>query len=57
VPSARAEKLDTIWARPLNEITFAKRRKTRQKHPMSENMTSAAGIFNPSEYLKAAQED
>ncbi len=25
VPSALAEELDTIWARPLNEITFAKR--------------------------------
>lgn len=57
VPSALAEELDTIWARPLNEITFAKRRKARQKHPMSENMASIAGISNPSEYLKAAQED
>ncbi|MCQ1534554.1 hypothetical protein FTO70_02365 [Methanosarcina sp. KYL-1] len=35
VPSARAEELDTIWARPLDEITFAKKRKVRQKHPMN----------------------
>ncbi|WP_052730987.1 transcriptional regulator NrpA [Methanosarcina horonobensis] len=57
VSSALAEELDTIWARPLNEITFAKRRKTRQKHPISsENMTSVAGISVPSECLKAVQE-
>lgn len=57
VPSALAEDLDTIWARPLNEITFSKRRKTRQKHPISsENMTSVSGISAPSECLKAVQE-
>jgi uncharacterized Zn finger protein len=44
VHSALADELDTIWARLLNETTFAKRRKTRQKHPMSENMPLAAGI-------------
>lgn len=56
VPSALAEELDTIWARPQNEITFGKRRKIRQKHPISENMTSAARISTTSEYLKAVQE-
>jgi uncharacterized Zn finger protein len=56
VPSAHAEELDTIWARPLDEITFAKRRKVRQKHPISENITSAVGISTPTECLKAVQE-
>ncbi|MPM77251.1 hypothetical protein SDC9_124251 [bioreactor metagenome] len=56
VPSALAEELDTIWARPLNEITFAKRRKARQQHPMSESMASIAGVSAPSEYLKTVQE-
>ena len=35
VPSAKAEELDTIWARPLDEIPFAKNRKVGQKHPMN----------------------
>ncbi|WP_235203884.1 transcriptional regulator NrpA [Methanosarcina soligelidi] len=57
VPSALAEELDTIWARPLNEITFAKRRKIRQKHPMSfENITSTAGTSTASEYLEVVDE-
>lgn len=55
--SALAEELDTIWARPLDEITFAKRRKIRLKHPISsENMTSVIGISIPPEDLKAVQE-
>lgn len=60
VPSALAEELDTIWARPLNEITFSKRRKVRQKHPMSESITSTAtstaGVSTSPECLKAVQE-
>lgn len=56
VPSALAEGLDTIWARLLNEITFAKRKKTRQKHPGSENMTSAVEIATPPDYLKATRD-
>jgi uncharacterized Zn finger protein len=57
VPSALAKELDTIWARPLNEIAFGKRRKVRQKHPMSsENMAPAVGVSTTSEYLKAVQE-
>lgn len=46
-----AEELNTVWVRPLDEITFSKRR-IRLKHPISsENMTSAIGIsilYNPS---------
>ncbi|AKB27188.1 hypothetical protein MSSIT_0469 [Methanosarcina siciliae T4/M] len=54
VPSALAEELDTIWARPLDEITFAKRRKVRQKHPAAlENMI---GVPSPSGAFDIAQE-
>lgn len=57
VPSTLAEELDTIWARPLNEIAFRKRKKIRQKHPMSSgNVTSAAGTPTSPGYFKAAQE-
>ncbi|WP_410508625.1 HVO_0476 family zinc finger protein [Methanosarcina hadiensis] len=57
VPSAHAEELDTIWARPLNEITFAKRRKIRQKHPISPgSIRSVAEISALAEYSKAVQE-
>ncbi|WP_440945969.1 HVO_0476 family zinc finger protein [Methanosarcina sp. T3] len=54
VSSALAEELDTIWARPLDEITFAKRRKARQKHPASlENMI---GVSTPSGAVNIVQE-
>ncbi|HIH94547.1 TPA: hypothetical protein HA338_11155 [Methanosarcina acetivorans] len=54
VPSALAEELDTIWARPLDEIAFAKRRKGRQKHPAAlENMI---GVPTPSEAFDIVQE-
>jgi len=57
VPSALAEELDTIWARPLDEITFGKRRKVRQKHPISpENMKPVIGVSTPSKALKLMQE-
>lgn len=48
VPSARAEELDTIWARPLDEIPFAKNKKVGQKHPMNlaskEKMRGVSGL-------------
>jgi uncharacterized Zn finger protein len=54
VPSALAEELDTIWARPLDEIAFAKRRKVRQKHPAApENMI---GVPTPPGAFDVAQE-
>ncbi|MFZ2500311.1 MAG: HVO_0476 family zinc finger protein [Methanosarcina sp.] len=58
VPSAPAEELDTIWARPLDEITFGKKKKTRQKHPVgSESMKPAIGIFIPSKGLQVMQDN
>jgi len=57
VPSALAEELDTIWARPLDEITFGKKRKVRQKHPMSpENMKPAIGVSASSKAFNIVQE-
>jgi uncharacterized Zn finger protein len=57
VPFALAEELDTIWARPLDEITFGKKRKVRQKHPISpENMKPVIGVSIPSKTFKIVQE-
>jgi uncharacterized Zn finger protein len=58
VPSALAEELDTIWARPLNEITFGRKKKTRVKHPVSpKDMRSAIEISAPSDGLQAIQDN
>jgi uncharacterized Zn finger protein len=58
VPSARAEELDTIWARPLNEITFGKKRKIRQKHPVCSNeLRAAIEISSPSNELQVMQDN
>ncbi|WP_229390808.1 HVO_0476 family zinc finger protein [Methanosarcina sp. DH2] len=57
VPSAFAEELDTIWVRPLEEITFGKKRKMRQKHPVSpENMKPAIEVSASSKGFKIVQE-
>lgn len=57
VPSALAEELDTIWARPLDEITFGKKRKVRQKHLTSpENMKPVIGVSIPLNTFKIVQE-
>lgn len=58
VTSALDEELDTIWARPLNEIAFAKRRKVRQKHPvLSENIKTVVGIYTPSDGVQVMQDN
>ncbi|MHC1755744.1 MAG: HVO_0476 family zinc finger protein [Methanosarcina sp.] len=57
VPSAFAEELDTIWARPLDEITFGKKKKVRQKHPVSlENMKPVIGVSASPKDFKIVQE-
>lgn len=57
VPSAKAEELDTIWARPLDEIPFAKNRKVGQKHPLNLAKTETMiGISGPAKGAGAAQE-
>ncbi len=57
VPSAKAEELDTIWARPLDEIPFARNRKVGQKHPMSlAKSETVIGISGPAKGIGAVQE-
>jgi len=58
VTSALVEELDIIWARPLNEIAFAKRRKVRQKHPVpSENIKQVIGSSTPSDGVQVMQDN
>jgi len=57
VPSAKAEEIDTIWARPLDEIPFAKNRKVGQKHPVNlAKPKTMIGISGPSKGIETAQE-
>lgn len=57
VPSAKAEELDTIWARPFDEIPFAKNRKVGQKHPMNlAKSETCIGISGPSKGFGTIQE-
>ncbi len=56
VPSALAEELDTIWARPLDEITFGNKRKVRKKHSISpENMKPVIEVSTHSKTFKLMQ--
>lgn len=58
VPSALAEELDTIWARPLNEISFGKKKKIRQRHPVcSGDIRPVIGISTPSNDLQVMQDN